>query len=542
MRQARSMTIGEAFAGAMKAYEDGKANEARRLARQMVEAKPGFGGAHYLLGLLALDRGDGRRAAEHLARAIAITPDQPALHLAMGRALEQSGSMNSAILHYRTVLARVPGHAEANARLGELLRRSGKSGEAIALCRRAVAANPADAAAHNSLGALLLETGQPGEAVPCLRRALDLRPDWPAALNNFGIALQRLGRLEEAAAVLAGVAELRPDHAGYRATLASVLRAAGQLDRARDEAERAVHTDSHCADGWIELGLARDGQGHREGAAAAFERAVALEPDSLRAHWCLAEACRHLGDRERAARHYRACLSLDPEDRHGAGLGLGLIGASAVPGKAPAAYVRQLFDDYAEHFDAALVGKLDYRAPALLADALGRALAPAMALTGLTVMDAGCGTGLTAPVLRPLAARLDGVDLSPAMVAKAAARGLYDGLAEGDLISVLSARGATYDLVVAADVLVYLGDLGPVMAATHAALRPGGAFAFTVERAGGEVESYALGGKHRYAHAAAYVRSAAEQAGFTVLLLEDAVTRLEAGAEVPGLLAVLRRA
>jgi predicted TPR repeat methyltransferase len=153
-------------------------------------------------------------------------------------------------------------------------------------------------------------------------------------------------------------------------------------------------------------------------------------------------------------------------------------------------------------------------------------------------MDAGCGTGLAAPVLKPFAARLDGVDLSPAMVERAAERQLYDELVVGELVGTLAARAGHYDLVVAADVLVYLGDLEPVMRAARAALKPGGAFAFTVEKADG-IESYVLGPKQRYAHAAEYVDGTAALAGFTVALMEDAVTRRDAGHDVPGLVVVL---
>ncbi len=537
MRRQRTGTAGEVFAEAMNAFGHGRMGVVRRLSKKMAEEFPAFGGTHYLMGLLALERGHPRRAAEHLARAIAFTPGEPALHLAMADALERSADLHSAMLHYRTVLAKDPAHAEALARLGDLLRRAGRTDEAIAHCRRAVEANPAHAGALNTLGALLLEAGQPEEAARHLKAALDVRPDWPAALNNFGLALHRLGRREEAVAVLAGAVDLRPGHASFRANLAAALRAAGHAAEARFESERATRADSGCAEAWLELGLARQAEGHAEGAAAAFDRAVALIPDSAEAHWCLAEACRAVGSRDRAAQHYRRCLEIDPEDRHGAELGLGLVGG-AVPDKAPAAYVRQLFDDTAATFDATLVERLDYRAPALLADALGRSLGP---LGDLDVADLGCGTGLAAPVLRRLARRLDGVDLSPAMVAKARERGLYDDLAEGDLVDFLAARPGGYDLVAAADVLVYLGDLRPVMEAAFAALRPGGAFAFTVERAADGVATYLLGAKSRYAHSRAYIAQAADQAGFTMPLLEDAVTRREAGADVPGLVAVLRR-
>jgi predicted TPR repeat methyltransferase len=542
MRAKRTLTVAEAFAEAMQAYQQGKAANAQRLAKQLAEANPDFGGAHYLLGLLALDKGQAGAAIGHLARALAITPGEPALHFAMASALEKGDDLNSAILHYRSVLSADPLHAEANARLGELLRRAGRTGEAIDHCRKVVAANANHAEALNCLGALMLEAGHPEEAARHLKAALEVRPSWAAALNNYGLALHRLGRLEEAATIIAGAVEGKPDHAGFRANLASAYRALGRLDQARAEADRAVKADSRCVDAWIELGLVRQAQGHADGAAAAFDRAVAVEPRLPRAHWCLAEACRTLGQNQRAARHYRVCLNLDPDDSHGAALALALVGGAPAPDKAPAAFLRQLFDDYAENFDAALVERLDYRAPALVASALARVMRDENGAvpTGIEVMDAGCGTGLMAPVLRPLAARLAGIDLSSAMVAKARERGLYDELAEGDLVPLLAQRPDRYDLVVAADVLVYLGNLAPVMAAVRHCLRPMGLFVFTVERADG-IASYMLGPKSRYSHARDYVLSVAAEAGFDVILVEDAVTRLEAGNDVPCLLAVLRR-
>lgn len=529
-------SLAECFGEAMQAYEDGRAAEAKRLAKRLVDSHPHFGGAHYLSGLLALDGGQGKRAAEHLARAIAITPGQPVLHLAMARALELAGDLAEAGLHYRTVLAIQADHAEAHARLAELLRRSGKRDEAIAHCRAAVAASPVHAEAFNTLGALLHETGRAAEACEALRHALELRPDWPVALNNFGLALRDAGRADAAATILEGAVELRPDHAPTRSNLASVYRALGRLDDARAQAEKATRLQGRLADGWMELGLIRQGQGHWEGAAAAFERATTAASRDARAWYCLGEARRALGDIPRARAAYARALKLDPADVCGAALGLALAGGAPAPDKAPEAYVRQLFDDYADTFDHALVDKLDYCAPQLLADALARTIDRR---GGLSIMDAGCGTGLAAPALKPYASRLDGVDLSPAMVARAAERGLYDELVVGDLVGTLKARPAAYDLVVAADVLVYLGDLEPVMAAARLALNPGGAFAFTVEKSD-EAGTYALGPKQRYAHAAAYIGEVAQAAGFTVALQEDAVTRRDGGQDVPGMVVVLR--
>lgn len=538
MSTGKPLNIGETFGRAMQAWEDGNVAEARRLARAIIEARPDFGGAHYLLGLIALGQGQARRAVDHLTQAVAADPNQPVPRLALGRALEAQDNFNSAILHYRAILGREPNHAEANARLADLLGRLGRNkAEALEHARRAVAADSRHAEALCTLGTLLHQEGDNAEAAGMLERALELRPDWAVALNNYGLVLRALGQNERAVAVLSGAVDLRRDHAGTRANLAAALRGMGRLDDARVHAERATKLNSRDSTAWLELGLIRRGLDIPEAAAAAFERAVTAAPDSVHAQYCLAEARLALGQKERAAKHFRRCLELDPDDRHGAALGLAQAGAGDAPSRAPDAYVRQLFDDYADKFDSALVDKLAYRAPALLAQALDTVLERKQ---GLDVLDAGCGTGLAAPVLRPLAARLDGIDLSGAMVEKARSRRLYDRLEVGELVASLKDRPQTYDLVVAADVLVYFGDLNEIMAAAAQALKSGGVFAFTVERAE-DCASYLLGAKNRYAHAPDYVEAVAASHGFAVAATERASTRQEAGDDVPGLVVVLRK-
>ncbi len=535
--KSQAVSIATRFEQAMTAWRAGRPAEASRIAREIASAAPNFGGAHYLMGLVDLEAGDAASASAHLACALEISPDEPALHFAMGQAREQTGSPHAAIVHYRKALTKAPDHALANLRLAHLLHGIGKGDEALTLAERAVAVNPADSDARHFLAGLLLEGGKTALAADHLRRVLQARPDWPAALNNFGLALTRLGRFEEAAIILAGAVDLCPQHGSFGANLAACLRDLGRIDEARARAEAAVRADPACCDAWMELGLARRAQGHPEGAKAAFERAVALSPDRIPAHWCLAETCRDLGQTERAIQHYRHCLELDPDDRHGAGLGLALAGGGALPAQAPAAYVRQLFDDYAERFDTALVQALDYRAPALLDKAVRAVVGEDAA--GLDVLDIGCGTGLMAPLVRPMARHLTGIDLSPAMLERARARDLYDELGEADLVDALNARRAAVDLVVAADVLVYVGDLEPALAGAWRALRPGGVFAFSVERAEDGGAGFQLGLKSRYAHAPAYVRARAEQAGFVIRILEDAVLRRENGRDVAGLITVL---
>jgi predicted TPR repeat methyltransferase len=182
-----------------------------------------------------------------------------------------------------------------------------------------------------------------------------------------------------------------------------------------------------------------------------------------------------------------------------------------------------------------LEGRLRYRTPALLAEAVGAVL-PANA--ALSVLDLGCGTGLSGLALKPFARRLEGVDLSPRMLDAARARGIYTALHEADLLAFLPTRRAGYDLIAAADVLNYLGDLAPALAAMRAALRANGVAAFSLET--GDIAPFELAEGMRYRHAPAHARALAEAAGFAVLSETLVTLREERGRPVAGLLMILQ--
>ena len=132
---------------------------------------------------------------------------------------------------------------------------------------------------------------------------------------------------------------------------------------------------------------------------------------------------------------------------------------------------------------------------------------------------------------------LRGVDLSPAMIDEARQAEIYDGLEVGDVVEALAAEpAARVDLILAADVFVYLGELAPAFSAARRALAPGGLLTFTVEAEPGD--AFALGETLRFRHSRAYVSRALGAAGLTILTLEPTSTRREAGVEVPGLIVV----
>ena len=285
---------------------------------------------------------------------------------------------------------------------------------------------------------------------------------------------------------------------------ARALMAEGEAVDAAALLAEVVERAGHYAPGWFLLGEAREAAGETVGAVDAYRQAVALDPD----------------------------------DTLGAGLRLARLGnVSAADGGMSEAYVRTLFDQYAERFDAALA-RLYYTGPELIDAALAEACTalgrPYAFGRGL---DLGCGTGLVAARLMEHVGLLEGVDLSPNMIVLARKRGVYERAVAGEMVAFLRERPAEeVDLIFAGDAFCYLGDLGPVLTESRRVLEPGGLLAFTAETHDGE--GIMLRDTLRFAHAEAYMRAALDAAGLALVSLAVQSMRREREEAVPGLVVV----
>lgn len=384
---------------------------------------------------------------------------------------------------------------------GLALHQQGRLADAEAVYRRILRTAPTHFDALHLLGVIAGQTDRFDEALELLNRALKQRPESAAALNNLGNTLGSLGRHKEAVQTFERALALRPDDP-------KALRNRGTSLRLLEMPVEAL---------------------------ASFDAALALKPDYAEALIGRAEALLTLHRRAQAIEAFQQALPLGKEVEQ-IRYALAALGVEPTPPTAPADYVEALFDSYAHNFDEHLVKSLGYRTPELLVAELGGANPPPAA----DVVDLGCGTGLCGPLLRPLARRLDGVDLSGLMLTKARKLGLYDELVQDDVAGMLAARPLRYDIAVAADVFVYIGNLEAVFAATAAALRPGGLFAFSVEACADEAD-FRLGPKRRYAHSRAYLQRLAGAHGLVTESVRHSPIRKEGDEPVDGLLVVLRR-
>ena len=285
--------------------------------------------------------------------------------------------------------------------------------------------------------------------------------------------------------------------------------------------------------------FARDLQLKGDLAAAAdlLLQATELAPGFASAWFTLGEIREQLGEREQAVVAFRKAREADPDDRHGAGLRLTLLGAESLAAMPPA-YVRALFDQYAPRFEAALVDDLGYRGPSLLFKAvLATRAAVRKPAFFKRAIDLGCGTGLAAAAFAKEVDHFTGIDLSPRMVERARSTGLYARLEVAEMVEALCGKpDGSADLILAADAMIYLSDLMAILREARRVLVSGGLLAFTLETHGGD--GVVLGEGLRYAHGAAYVRASIAAAGLTLSHLDRLSARNEDNAPVPGLVVV----
>jgi predicted TPR repeat methyltransferase len=483
------------------AHLSGDRAQAVSLLRRSIDAEPANAGCWNNLGIVYAADQRPAEAVEAYHRAIAVQPNFPQAYLNLGNAMRDQGRWQEAVGAYGDAVRLKPNFAAAHHALGTALRESGRAADAVASYRRAMQLDPSSAGSVlNDLGLTFARVGNVVEAVAHLRQALSLAPQDPKPRRNLGRMLLRAGRFAEAAEVLAPLAQSHPGAADVHHDLAAALAQSGRVDAAIGHFRRAVELRPDYAEAYCNLGVALEERG--DVAAAAYGRARELRPD-------LPVIAYH----------------------HGA-----LAGRDAPP-TCPPQYVVELFDRYAERFDEHLVKKLSYAGPQLLYGAVSGVTQR----RDLEVIDLGCGTGLCGVLFRPVASKLVGVDLSPKMLEQSRRRGVYDELVKADVVEALRARPESADVILAADVFIYVGELTAAFDAARWSLKPGGLFAFTVESIADADGEFVLRATRRYAHSAAYLRRLASAAGLEELTATRVVLRAGEEAPVGGMVFVLRR-
>ena len=413
-----------------------------------------------------------------------------------------AGRLDEAESQYRNVLCQFPAHPAALHFLGILLHQQGQSDDGIALVRQSLDLAPKKADWHNNLGNLLAAEQRDEDAAAAFMAALEIKSDNPVVWNNLGAVLQRAGQLENAALAF----------------------------------ENAMYIDPGYEDALTNLCQEQTRQGKTVEAALSFFSAYVLHPTPEKSKKMLGTAYYSLGRIAEAAKIYQSWLEDDPDNPIARHL-LASCSGRDVPDRASDAYLEMQFDNTAQDFDSKMIESLAYSIPEMT----GRSLIDLAIPPGsLTVLDAGCGTGLCGPHLAPFAKHLVGADLSGKSLMLAAEKEVYGELVKMEIVAYLTAKAATFDLVVAADTFIYFGSLAPFLRAAEKALEPAGLLIASIEECLADSD-FVLNPSGRYSHSRGYVEKSFAAAGFKLQSVTAVDIRLDLGKPAKGLFLIARK-
>ncbi len=407
-----------------------------------------------------------------------------------------------------------------------------KAAEAMDLCQQTIKEEPENPVAHYLLAMALLGMGENKNALAGFLKAGELAPTMAPAHYNAGVLLFEQNRFQEAASSYGRARDLEPEDPDICFNLAIALKEAGELKEAADTYHQVLELTPDDTGALYNLAMVYKEMADPTKAITTLEQAVNIDPVHVSAHNNLAYLHHRQGNREKALTHYQKVAELDPEREAAQYMMAALRGET--PETAPPTYVQEVFDSFTD-YDQTMTENLAYNTPAMLRDLLNDHLPETENFT--KGVDLGCGTGLSGAAFRHLVTDFTGIDLSTEMLGQAEAKNIYDEIFQGEITSFLNSCQQNYNLFLATDVFVYLGDLAPVFKAVQKKSQPESVFLFSTEKGKGGFTLQATG---RYAHAESYIRKLADEAGFKVLECRPANIRKEKGKWIKGNLYIMQ--
>lgn len=508
--------------------------EARALLEAACEETPDDAEAWLMLSTLNGMLGSFSQAEACARKALGLQPGMLGAYANLGNALQSQGMNEEAIKCFRQAVENNPNDYNSYNNMGYALSNDKLYEEAEICYLKAIEISPEYAEAQNNLGVVKIKKQEPEKALEYFRQAVKLNPEYLDALFNMGTTLKTLGVHKEALACFSEVIKRHPEHTEAGMQAANILFEQGNTDDAHriySELLQFSPGNIRALTGLTSIFLKK---GNYAKAIEYGNRAVQNDPRHTDALYCLGSAYLGNGDTGKAISYFRKVLESSPT--HVMALHhLSALEDIPVPEGFDPEYVANLFDKFSSTFDNHLVNDLKYKIPEYLGQAVKGALTNHQ---DLNVLDLGCGTGLCGIHFRENARQLVGVDLSRKMLEIARNRGIYDELILGELMAAFKHPGIFYDLIVAADVFVYLGVLDAIFRAITDTLAPDGIFAFSIEAADSQ-QPYVLHKGGRYAHSLDYIQDLARQCKLGTITTDDVVLRMNEGKAVTGYVILL---
>ncbi len=541
------------FAQAYKFQYEGQLPQAISLYEQILSQEPKHLNTLHFLGLTYAQLGDMDNAILYLLQALSLSPDNASLLNNLANAYKKLHQLDKAIEYYQHAIALQPNYAQAHNNLGTVYALKKNYAQALLHYTRAVHAEPDFSAAHFNLGLLLLQNNQLDAAKTQFNNVISLNPFHTEALFYLGVLHLEKNALVEAEQAFQNVLEQDSKQIEALSNLGVIALKRHQNQLAIDYFSKALALDNENVEARNNLaatfmhhdrfenalmhydvllqkepdnieylynsGVAQMALGHLNEAIILFDHILELEHNHTSSLNNLAAIFIKLEQRDKAKEYLERALAINPQDIISAHMFHALTGGEQA--KTTPEYAHNLFNNYALYYDQHMKGTLNYAIPQHVARVVHQLELPANTHT----LDLGCGTGLTGIVLRELSKHLTGVDIAEKMLVQAKEKEVYDNLVKAEINQFLEHNKAFYDLIVAADVLPYFGELDALFHSICHHLKPKGYFIFTTEIS--LTTPWSLETSARFSHHPDYIKKLAEQNQFRFVRQEKIPARIQ---------------
>jgi len=488
----------------LKLLESNQIKEALELCNFLASNKPEDADLQHLLGLIYAKRRDLNSALLHFKHALDLDPTQALFHNNISNTYKLLGNLDLATRHLHEALRLAPNNAESYNNLGSLYYTRGQITQAIPLFEKAIRNNPLNWEAHYNLANCYIKQDMVLQAISHYETVIKLNSQHANAKVNLAMALVSLHDYTAALPLLEEATINNPQHAELQ---------------------------GHLAEAYLDLGKSQQ-------AMDQYKKALLLEPNRAQWHHNLAVLYLRTKQTELAKQHFVRSLELEPNNPTAQHMlsALGTKNSQNIE-TAPAEYINQLFDQYASYYNQHVTTQLNYKVPLLLRQAISKFLNDFSKQQN--ILDLGCGTGMCGVYFRDMADFLIGVDLSAEMLAQAKALGAYDGLCRCNILETIPGYNRqVFDLIISADVFVYIGDLKPLFQVLRGALRPNGKIAFTIENTD-DKDNVVLQQTGRFAHGVHYIQQLCTKFNFHIDTEELIDLREQEGKKIGGRLYII---
>ncbi len=551
------------LSAALLLHQQGDLASAKKSYQTILMNNPDEFEALVLLAMLLIQENDPSNALVYFLQAEKCAPEHPQVQVHLANTYKLLAQPKAALQHYQQALTLKPDYAEAHHNLANLYVQSQQNDAAIAHYKKAIALKPDYVAAYNHLALLyfkqhdLLEAKnhfkivhniEPHNALACYHlgnfslednlltqalqyyeQGLEGDAQYIPILTNLAATYLKMADKDKATMLYKQILTIDTDDAMTHMNLAAIYLLDKNYRLAIKHYSLVLQLDEANFNAHFNLGVIFMDKEEYGMACEHFQTATALLPENADAHYNYATCLLKQNLTQTALYHLQQAVKFAP-DNDIFSFRLAAVSGASAPARPPVQYIQTLFDRYAERFDEDLLESLHYKAPDLLCALLKE---PLQSIENATVIDMGCGTGLCGERLQASDAHLIGIDLSPGMLAIARNKKVYQELIEGDLLDILKSRTFAADVLIAADVFIYFGDLSTLLQQAFTQAKAQGWLTFSCEE-GPDDDTFHLATTGRYQHPKAYIVKVLVAAGWHLMLEERVTLREQKGQPVLG--------